>query len=253
MDERKPQILVIVEGGKTDVQVMRQLFTIYGIDRSHEIVSYGTSIHNLYRQMFSDGHPEDYDLLQVLRARETDEERRRIFDRPYSDILLIFDLDPRDPTFTDGHIEEMMEYFCESSDMGRLYLNYPMVEAFYHMKSIPDPDYYERKVSLTDIPGGKYKDRVNKENRDHIYARYATNKAECDIIIRQNLTKGRMLANGFDSDPGSDVMSDDVVAIPDTNIILRRQLESIKTNQYVWVLATCVYYIPEYNPRLLKN
>ena len=32
-------------------------------------------------------------------------------------------------------------YFTESSEMGKLYLNYPMVEAFYHMKSIPDENY----------------------------------------------------------------------------------------------------------------
>lgn len=37
--------------------------------------------------------------------------------------------------FTPEKIKRMSDYFVESSDMGKLYLNYPMVEAFYH--SVP--------------------------------------------------------------------------------------------------------------------
>ena len=48
-------------------------------------------------------------------------------------------------------ITEMASYFVESSDMGKLYLNYPMVEAYYHMKSIPDPEFDSYTVSLEEL------------------------------------------------------------------------------------------------------
>jgi len=99
-------------------------------------------------------------------------------DAYYSDILLIFDFDPHDPQFSDYKISEMINFFVESSDMGKLYLNYPMVEAFYHMKSIPDEEYNSYTVSMDELITKKYKQRVNCENRNHDYSKFAVNKAE---------------------------------------------------------------------------
>lgn len=138
MVNEKSKILVLVEGEKTDYKLMDRLLRMYGIAESHEIVSYNTNIYTLYNQMFRDGDPESVDILQLLKEHESDEAKKKIFDYRYSDILLIFDLDPQDPAFTVDKILEMVSFFTESSDMGKLYLNYPMVEAFYHMKDIPD-------------------------------------------------------------------------------------------------------------------
>ena len=46
-----------------------------------------------------------------------------------------------------------MRYFVESTDMGKLYLNYPMIEAFYHMSNIPDPEYNGRVATLAELRG----------------------------------------------------------------------------------------------------
>ena len=139
MDETS-KILILVEGAKTDLRLMKRLLHIYGIDEGHEVVSYNTNIYTLYKEMFSDGDPDSIDLLQLLKERETDSGRKEMFDAHYSDILLVFDLDPQDPNFSLDKILQMLQFFVESSDMGKLYLNYPMVESFYHMKSIPDEE-----------------------------------------------------------------------------------------------------------------
>lgn len=57
--------------------------------------------------MFADGDPESKDLLQVLKAHETDTNKKAIFDESYSDILLIFDLDPQDDHYSADKIIEM--------------------------------------------------------------------------------------------------------------------------------------------------
>lgn len=68
--------------------------------------------------------------------------------------------------------------------MGKLYLNYPMVEAFYHMSSIPDEQYSNRFATLEELQAGTYKMRVNRENRNHDYTKFATDRVECNIVIQ---------------------------------------------------------------------
>ncbi len=158
----------------------------------------------------------------------------------YSDILLIFDLDPQDNGFSSEKIGEMQNYFVESSDKGKLYLNYPMVEAFYHMSDIPDPTYDEKTVSMQELSQHSYKTRVNQENRNHDYSKFALTKEECNIVIQQNLIKGRKL------------ISEENDVVPDLAEILKSQLQCIDTKSIVYVLCTCAYYIADYNPNLLK-
>jgi hypothetical protein len=187
MENKKSKILILVEGARTDLRLMEHLLKIYGIDRKHEVVSYNTNIYTLYNEMFKDNEPATMDILQLLKEREKDSTKKKLLDERYSDVLLIFDLDPHDPQFLANKILEMMQFFTESSDMGKLYLNYPMVESFYHMKSIPDAEFNSYKTSIEELK--TYKQRVNSENRNHDYSKFAINRTECNIVIRQNIDK----------------------------------------------------------------
>lgn len=247
MDKRRSKILLLVEGAKTDSRLMEHLLSVYGIDISHEIVPYNTNIYVLYNEMFRDHDPASLDLLQVLRSHEKDEKKKALFDQTFSDILLIFDLDPQDPAFTAEKIIEMASYFTESTDMGKLYLNYPMVEAFYHMKSIPDPDYHTYVATLEELTHGLYKSRVNAENRNHDQRKFAVNAEECTIVIKQNVEKAFLVVQG--KPPENDVFW----PLPDTIDILNKQLSQLTASQAVSVLSTCVFFIPEYDSHLLRD
>ena len=242
MDNGKAQILVLVEGERTDVNLMRHLLNVYGISQNHEIVSYNTNIYELYNHMFRDEDPNTIDFLQLLKEHENDPTKKLIFDRSYSDILLIFDLDPQDPQFSPAKIEEMAAYFVESSDMGKLYLNYPMVEAFYHMRSIPDKAYESYTASLQELQDKAYKARVQRENRDHDYRKFAATRDECSCVIRQNIEKAYHLV-------GYDAAADD--SIPEGVKILDAELTLLSRTGLISVLCTCVFYIWDYNPNLL--
>jgi len=241
MDKTKAKILILVEGARTDTRLMRHLFQIYGIDAKYEIVSYGTNIYVLYNEMFYDGRPEDMDLLQVLKEREQDEEKKPLFDQEYTDILLVFDMEPQDDHFSAEKISAMMNYFVESTDMGKLYLNYPMIEAFYHMSNIPDSEYNDRVATLDELRNHTYKQRVNQENRNHDYSKFAATRKECSIVIGQNIEKGWRIINTNPND-----------VLPDTGMILDKQLDCLSDFEKVYVLCTCVFFIVEYNPNLLK-
>lgn len=238
----KSKILMIVEGARTDVRLMQYLLNTYNISDNHEIVSYNTNIYTLYQQMFKDNAPDSIDLLQLLKEREPDLEKKKIFNERYSDILLIFDFDPQDSLYEPEKIIEMSKYFTESSDMGKLYLNYPMVEAYYHMKSIPDLDYNSYKVEFSELKKGTYKQRVNRENRNHDYTKFAINKEECNIVIRQNIEKAYNIIN----------QECTYEITPDGDKVLQVQINELQNNESVFVLCTCVFYIADYNPNFIK-
>ena len=240
MADGKTKIFVLVEGARTDVALMRHLLSAYEIDAKYEIISYNTNIYTLYQEMFVDNDPSEIDLLQLLKSR--DPKNQKIFDASYSDVLLIFDLDPQAPDYSQEKISRMASYFVESSDMGKLYLNYPMVEAFYHMRSIPDPEYDRRTASLGELMAGSYKARVNQENRNRDYRKFAVTREECSIVINQNIDKAWLLVGHTSTEP----------LPPDQQDILRSQLSIMDREQRVFVLSTCPFFVAEYNPALLK-
>lgn len=249
----RKKILVLVEGEKTDVALMERLFSLYWIDAKYEIVSYCTNIYQLYREMFQDGEDgfEELDLLQVLKSREKDSRKKKLFDAKYNrytDMLLVFDFDPQDPNFDPEHIQMMQRYFCESSDMGQLYLNYPMVEAFYHMNQIPDDEYSTRTATLAELKAGDYKRRVSRESKGADYRKFVQTKEDCSIVILQNLQKAYFLSTGRTVDRQEVFRRREEIS---HEMILRKQCSILKEQGLVAVLCTCVFYIMEYRPELL--
>lgn len=242
MSDEKRKILVLVEGEKTDATLMEHLLSIYNIDAKYEIVPYRTNIYTLYNEMFSENDPSSFDLLQILKEREPNQSRKSMFDDFYSDILLIFDLEPQAPDFAPDKIQRMAEYFVESSDMGKLYLNYPMVEAFYHMSSIPDLQFNTYYATLQELEMHEYKARVNRENRNHDYRKFAVTKEECNVVIRQHISKAQKLSS---NEPCNS-------QIPEQIKILVTQLKLLCNEKKIAVLSTCSFFIPEYNPKLIN-
>lgn len=244
MNNKKAKILVLVEGAKTEVVLFNHLLNVYNIDSKHEIVSYHTNIYVLYDRMFKDDDPDTLDLLQVLKEHEKDEKNRKILEERYSDILLIFDLDPQDRLYSTEKIQRMLEYFDESSENGKLYINYPMSESFYHMKSIPDPDYNSYTVSMQELKEKTYKSRVQKESWHHDYRKFAQTREECTTVIVQNIKKALMMT-------GNPVFDD--AFPPPSSQIIKAQSRKLHQENCVYVLCTCVFYISDYNPILLRK
>lgn len=241
MSNKKPGILFLVEGAKTDLTLMKKLLDLYGISSDYQIVSYNTNIYDLYKKMFLDDDPNTLDLLQVLKEHEIDETKKKIFDKHYSDIILVFDLDPQAPSYSPEKIIQMASFFNESSDNGKLYLNYPMIESFYHMKSIPDPEYNSYTVSLDELKQKSYKAKVKQICRIP-YRNFAKTRSECNTIISQNLQKAHKIIN----QTGSSLSTD-------TADILAAQLSLLEGNRQLYVLCTCIFFIPDYNPHYLDT
>lgn len=137
---RVRKILLLVEGEKLEVKLIEKAFQEYKLDLNYSIYPYSTNIYDLYERMFK-GNENDLDALDLLGVLKERDPSNTILDEEFSDILLIFDYEPQDHLFSEERIKLMLNYFNESTDNGKLYINYPMCESFKHLKSDPDEEY----------------------------------------------------------------------------------------------------------------
>ena len=128
------KILAIVEGEKKEPEILRRVFDISGL-KQREIVPYKTNIYDLYDRLYGEyGNAiDEIDIQEFLREIHPEPEMQSILDEHFTDILLIFDFDPQDNRYSADKLLRLLKIFKESTQMGRLYINYPMVESFYHL------------------------------------------------------------------------------------------------------------------------
>lgn len=238
----RKSILLIVEGAKQEKALFRALLACYRLDLEYEIYSYGTNIYELYEKMFSDGMQDELSLLGVLKERAAAGDRW-LFDQDYSDILLVFDYDPQDDRFSPERLETMQDYFNESTDNGKLYVNYPMVEACKHFLKMPDAEFINRMAALDDV--SRYKQIVGNASRYQSFER-DFKKPDIDMLIAKTAAKAQLLS-GHEPRSEHEHCCNDI----DHAAILRIQNETLRSCQKIWVLGTCLLFIPDYSTELV--
>lgn len=197
---------------------------------------HGTVIHDLLRRMFIDGVVnDDLDIVSVLRESVTDPRRREILEQEFSDVFLVFDMDPHDPRFDGDLLCRAMEHFSDSTDNGKLYLNYPMLESYRHLKDHHDPEYLDRTASVDSL--SSYKSLVDSEG--HPDFRHLEKYTEDTFreVVGMNVVKTNWILEHDRSLPNSETFlswrgSD----------ILDVQLRLMASDGCVYVLNTSMLY-----------
>lgn len=163
----KGQNLLIVEGNHEKNILFDLLFKCFpeiNIDMDYVWI-YGTNIYMLYDDIikeYGEGWTEeDIDLPFIISRKQKLGAVQ--YKQDFVNIILVFDYERHDPNFSERKIQELQDYFVDSADTGRLYLNYPMIESYQHLQVLPDKDYEERRISVTLQPGKKYKNLVKSE------------------------------------------------------------------------------------------
>lgn len=129
---------------------------------------YGTNIYKLYDDIVKEyginwaEEEIDVDLPFVISRKEHQDVLCHKDD--FTDIILVFDYERHDPEFSAVKIANMQRCFDDSTDMGKLYLNYPMIESYMHLRSLNDENYINLKVPVSLQPGERYKALVRAES-----------------------------------------------------------------------------------------
>lgn len=237
MAERK--ILFICEGEKDEPRFLKALMGKSFPSQRYSIYSYQTNIHILASKLeeeYPDFDINEMDIALILRNLETDAKKKWLLSGSFTDIILAFDFDPH---HTDPHfdtVRRMLSYFTESSDMGKLYINYPMMQSYKHFKCLPDYEYFTREVSPI-----KYKELVDIEScmpnlREYSYDVYMK-------IAVQNIRKAVWILERCDRVPSvEEYLNFDWVKVYD------KELSMFFKNGTVSVLNTLILCMVDYNP-----
>lgn len=198
-DRKRRQNLLIVEGNHEKNKLFRLIFKCFPeLDiNMDDIWIYETNIYMLYedivREYGSDWaeNQDDIDLPFVISKKQGREQLS--YKTDFVNIMLVFDYERHDPNFSKEKILEMQCYFADAADMGKLHINYPMIESYQHLCSIPDEMYSERYIPVSLQPGKFYKETVRKDTIfremfefEHKIDNFLHNKLDiCDEQVRQ--------------------------------------------------------------------
>lgn len=148
---------MLVEGEKGEPELFTHLYNLYGVNNI-QIIAYKTNLYALYHRLKNDYSNQNgnieykfIDLPLFLNDYFNFEGTNRLSKNDFQDILLIFDYDPQDGSYTREKLIEMITNFSSSTDIGKLYINYPMLESYKDINNIDDESFFQSTVHLDEI------------------------------------------------------------------------------------------------------
>lgn len=165
----KKYIAIIYEGERTEKQLVWNLNQIFFSEQCELVpITFpaGENIYMLWKQLKKDEF--ETDVIEVL--RESNKEAKKVlegFERnDFMEIYLFFDYDGHNNNLKAKEkdvdiLEEMLNTFNEETDLGKLYINYPMVESLRDQYAFEEEKCYRRcMLDIDDIK--KYKKTVHE-------------------------------------------------------------------------------------------
>ena len=239
-------ILFITEGPVDEKEFLEKMFDICYKDKKYEIYSYNTTIHTLVSSLFDkSGHiDEDLDIKLTLRENEKDEEKRKILSQKYTEIFLIFDFEPQHNKLKFKEVKQLLNIFNDSTDKGKLYINYPMMQSYKHINKMPDNKFKNKKVNLKEIL--KYKQIVGEETYYQDIKKY--NYPILVSMMLHHLKKINYILNGK-----YEILDKKEFLNIDFSKLYKTQLNMFKNKQEIFVVNTAILNILDYNPSKILN
>ena len=136
----------------------------------------------------------EYDLFRTLPFEENGiiiPDNKRI-DTLFSQIFLFFDYDFQHHgglNYVNNVLIEMLDFFNDETEHGKLYINYPMVESIKCTQKLPDENFFEYKVTREDCSDFKdYVSRVYNYYGSTDFIQFSTDKKTKELRL---ITKER--------------------------------------------------------------
>lgn len=239
----KKRILFIVEGDTDEPEFFKQAKAVFYHEYEIEYYTYCTSIHDLIDALFQDEQlDKDIDIRRTLRAKEKDPEKKDILKEKYTDIFLVFDMEPHYQKQHFSVIEQMLAYYCDSEKMGKLFINYPMMQSYKHINRMPDSGFIDQVVTKEAVQ--EYKKLVGQETAYQDVRKY-------DYRIFMSMCAHHLKKANYILNQSSDLMGLKEFINIDYVTLFQKQLDKWNRNNCVYVLNTSIFWILEYKPNLL--
>ncbi|MBE5850026.1 MAG: hypothetical protein E7298_07705 [Lachnospiraceae bacterium] len=235
-------VLFIVEGPNDEVRFLEQLYNVFFRDQHYEVYTYCTTIHTLSQVLFND-YPDfeedEIDIQLLLKSLEKDEAKISILSKRYRDVFLIFDFDPHHDNPHFDTVCRMLRFFDDSTNHGRMYINYPMMQSYKHLRKMPDDSFSERITYISEA--SKYKATVAKESDYSDVSKY-TYAVFVSIAVHQLRKINRILEGEYQTP------SKEIFLTWNWIDLYNEQMSRMEQDGFVYVVNTCISLLVEYNP-----
>ena len=190
-------ILFVIEGERRESELLKTVCRLFfsGANSQRIVFLYCGNLYNLYRdirRISDDGLT--YTTLGLLRERALklgkQSELDGVAESDVSEIYLFFDYDLHhtdvNKTLTvdekNAEVKEMLEFFDDETDNGKLFVSYPMIEAIRYTKKLLDEDFHTYTIALSDI--GEFK-RLSAEFSYYPDLRFAFLNEQAELPVKE--------------------------------------------------------------------
>ncbi len=197
------KILFVFEGRKTEKSVFDSLCNNLFNMNTHFIIEcvFDAEIYQLYDKLQKDEYIETFEIL-----KERDNEVLSQYKRSdFAEIYLFFDYDAHASTASNDKIKDLLAFFDNETEQGKLFISYPMVEAIKHTTYGEE---FKDKVVSFNI--SDYKCLVNKEAVNNLkdFRKYDSNIWK--LLLKQHLCKMNYIVNDVFEYPLSVISQEEI-------------------------------------------
>lgn len=215
-------VLFVFEGTRPEYMLfesINNLFLKHGDD--YVKCTFSTNIYVLYEKIHREGVcTENVDTVLVLKEWLKEQNKHDLDNcdaDSFSEIYLFFDYDPHAAISCNvgwhelnERVEKMLRLFDDETNHGKLYVSYPMSEAFRYTKRLPDKNYYAYTYKIQNCSSFKkdssefsyYKNNNfvsynhHRDGRDDV-------KNNLEMLCMQNVAKANYICSGKNETPSS--------------------------------------------------
>ena len=128
------KVLFIFEGETAEEQIVLNMQKFFLNENTTIKCVYGAEIYQIYKEIIND---EDLDIFNLIKERNVkNKEILENYNRDdFAEIYMFFDYDGHSTLADDNKLKELLSFFKEETEKGKLYLSYPMVEALKHISN----------------------------------------------------------------------------------------------------------------------
>ena len=240
-------ILIIVEGSKTEPNFFNRLSDVFGL--KFDIYCLETNIYSLYKKMKEiDFNGDIKDVLSEIHPN-----KREMLSKKFAYTYLIFDCDAHharenetrtqeEIVFTNlDKLSEMANYFVDETDpsIGKLYINYPMMESYRDCDDYFENEYASAIVSISKL--SSYKNHVAKKKLCSKHIDKYT-KEQFSLLILQNLYKLNLICVQKWNKPNYKEYS----SYSNSANILSEERKLATKDKVLYVINTSLFMITDY-------
>ncbi len=234
-------ILFIFEGTKTEKSITDNLIKFFVNENTVVTCAYCTTIYKMYSDISADEYLDTFNLVKDIEAnKDTLKDYKR---SDFAQIFMFFDYDGHATNASDKKLNDLLDFFNEETEKGKLYISYPMVEALKHIESYDT--FRDIKVAFKDF---EYYKKIVSDNCIETLKHFQLYNIDTwKIVIKTQLMRMNDIVNDTYQLPN---------AIIDQLTIFNKQIEKyINKDKTVAVLSAFPVFLHDYygNEELRKK